>query len=72
MRALKVAKFTDATKEEKKLLRKEIKKELKAIGLDKEEIKVLIKENIKKDKEKKAEKLGKHYKNLFTYLKENS
>jgi ribosome-associated protein len=23
-------------------------------------------------KEKKAEKVGKHYKNLFTYLKENS
>jgi len=23
-------------------------------------------------KEKKAEKLGKHYKNLFTYLKENA
>ena len=40
--------------------RKALKKELKEAGLDKEEIKVLIKDNIKKDKEKKiAKKKGK-------------
>ncbi len=56
MKALKVAKLEGVSKEEKKQIRKEIKKELKAVGLNKEEIKVLIKENIKIDKEKKAEK----------------
>ena len=54
MKVLKVAKLEGASKDEKKKIRKEIKKELKAAGLDKEEIKVLIKTNIKKDKEKKA------------------
>ena len=54
MKALKVAKLV-GTKDEKKEIRKEIKKDLKAAGLDKEEIKVLIKDNIKKDKEKKKE-----------------
>ena len=54
MRALKVAKLDDgATKEEKKALRKEIRKELKEAGLDKEEIKTLIKDNIQKDQEKR-------------------
>ena len=56
MKALKVAKLQGVSKEEKKLIKKEIKKELKAVGLDKEEIKVLIKNNIKIDKEIKAEK----------------
>ena len=55
MKALKVAKL-EGTKDEKKEIRKEIKKDLKAAGLDKEEIKVLIKDNIQKDKEKKIEK----------------
>jgi len=46
--------------EKRKALKKELKKELKEAGLDKEEIKVLIKDNIKKDKEKKiAKKKGK-------------
>jgi len=53
MRALRVAKADGATKEEKKAIRKKIRKELKEAGLDKEEIKTLIKENIKIDKEKR-------------------
>jgi hypothetical protein len=56
MKALKVAKLTGVSKDEKKEIRKKIKKDLKAAGLDKEEIKVLIKDNIKKDKEKKIAK----------------
>ena len=55
MKALKVAKL-EGTKDEKKEIRKEIKKDLNAAGLNKEEIKVLIKDNIQKDKEKKIEK----------------
>ena len=53
MRALKIAKATGASKEEKKALRKKIRKELKAQGFEKEEIKAIIKENIKIDKEKR-------------------
>ena len=53
MKALKVAKLEGATQEEKKAIRKNIRKELKAQGLEKEEIKKLIKENIKIDKEKR-------------------
>ena len=53
MKALRVAKVDGATKEEKKAIRKKIRKELKEAGLDKEEIKTLIKENIKIDKEKR-------------------
>jgi len=53
MRALKVAKLTGASKEEKKALKKKIRKELKAQGFEKEEIKAIIKENIKIDKEKR-------------------
>ena len=53
MRSLKVAKLDGATKEEKKAIRKKIRQELKEAGLDKEEIKTLIKENIQKDKEKR-------------------
>jgi len=56
MKTLKVAKLTGASKDEKKEIRKKIRKELKDAGLDKEEIKVLIKDNIKKDKEKKIAK----------------
>ena len=56
MKALKVAKLSGASKDEKKAIRKQIKKDLKAAGLDKDEIKSLIKDNIKKDKEKKAVK----------------
>jgi len=56
MKSLKVAKLEGVSKEEKKQIKSEIKKELKAAGLDKEEIKVLIKDNIKKDKEKKIAK----------------
>ena len=55
MKALKVAKLEGASKGEKKQIKKEIKKELKAAGLDKDEIKVLIKNNIQKDKDKKIE-----------------
>ena len=53
MRALKVAKLDGASKEERKLLRKKIRKELKEQGFEKEEIKTLIKENLKKDKEQR-------------------
>ena len=53
MKALRVAKLDGASKEEKKAIRKKIRKELKDAGLDKEEIKTLIKENIKVDKEKR-------------------
>lgn len=38
-------------------------------SIERQKIKQLIRHAAK---EKKAEKLGKHYKNLFTYLKENS
>jgi hypothetical protein len=55
MKALRVAKLSpDSTKQERKELRKSLKKELKAMGFEKEEIKSIIKENIKKDKEKKV------------------
>jgi len=53
MKVLRVAKLEGATQEEKKAIRKKIRQELKAQGLDKEEIKTLIKENIQKDKEKR-------------------
>ena len=55
MKALRVAKLSpNETKAERKQLRKSLKKELKALGFEKEEIKTIIKENIKKDKEKKV------------------
>jgi len=55
MKALRVAKLSpDETKSERKQIRKQLKKELKALGFEKEEIKTIIKENIKKDKEKKV------------------
>jgi ribosome-associated protein len=38
-------------------------------GLERQKLKQLVRQAAK---EKKAEKLGKHYKNLFLYLKENS
>ena len=57
MKVIKVAKLDGSTKEERKATRKanrkKIRQELKAQGFDKEEIKILIKENIKKDKEKR-------------------
>ena len=56
MKALKVAKLEGVSKNEKKKIKAGIKKELEAAGLEKAEIKVLIKENIKKDKKKKKEK----------------
>ena len=55
MKALRVAKLSpNETKAERKQLRKNLKKELKALGFEKEEIKTIIKENIKKDKKKKV------------------
>ena len=55
MKALRVAKLSpDETRAERKELKKTLKKELKALGFDKEEIKTVIKENIKKDKKKKV------------------
>jgi len=55
MKALRVAKYTsDDPKAERKKIKKELKKELKALGFEKEEIKSIIKENIKKDKKKKV------------------
>tara|TARA_Y100000816_G_scaffold264947_1_gene224441 strand:+ start:130 stop:1290 length:1161 start_codon:yes stop_codon:yes gene_type:complete len=53
MKALKVAKLEGAPKEKKKALKKEIRKELKSLGFEKEEIKKIIKTNIKKDKKNK-------------------
>ena len=53
MKVVRVAKLDGTTKEERKATRKKIRQELKAQGFDKEEIKILIKENIKKDKEKR-------------------
>ena len=53
MKILRVAKLEGATQEERKAIRKKIRQELKAQGFDKEEIKTLIKENIKIDKEKR-------------------
>ena len=53
MKALRVAKASGASKEEKKALRKKIRKELKDQGFEKEEIKAIIKENFKKDKEQR-------------------
>ena len=55
LKSLKVAKLSpNETKTERKKIRKELKKELKSLGFEKEEIKTIIKENIKKDKEKKV------------------
>ena len=55
MKALRMAKLSpDETRAERKELKKTLKKELKALGFDKEEIKTAIKENIKKDKQKKV------------------
>ncbi len=55
MKALRVAKISpDETKEKKKSLKKALRKELKSLGFEKEEIKSIIKENIKKDKKNKA------------------
>ncbi len=55
MKALRLAKYTsDDPKAERKKIKKELKKELKALGFEKEEIKSIIKENIKKDKKKKV------------------
>ena len=55
MKALRVAKYTsDNPKAERKKIKKELKKELKALGFEKDEIKSIIKENIKKDKKKKV------------------
>ena len=55
MKSLRVAKLSpDSTKAERKAIKKELKKELKALGFEKEEIKSIIKQNIKKDKKKKV------------------
>jgi len=55
MKSLKVAKLSpDETRSERKQLKKALKKELKALGLEKEVIKTVIRENIQKDKEKKV------------------
>ena len=53
MKALKVAKLEGAPKEKKKALKKEIRKELKSLGFEKEEIKKIIKTNIQKYKKNK-------------------
>ncbi len=53
MKALRVAKLDGTSKEERKALRKKIRKEMKELGFSKEEIKISIKENLKKDKEQR-------------------
>ena len=55
IKAIKVAKLdVGEAKGKKKQIKKELKKELKALGFEKEEIKKIIKSNIKKDKKKKV------------------
>jgi len=55
MKALRVAKLSkDDTKVQRKAIKKELRKELKSLGFEKEEIKTIIKQNIQKDKEKKV------------------
>ena len=53
MKALRVAKADGTSKEERKALRKKIRQDLKAQGFEKEEIKAIIKENLKKDNEQR-------------------
>merc|ERR1712167_246229 len=49
MKAFRVAKLSpDETKTKRKALKKELRKELKSMGFEKEEIKTIIKQNIKK------------------------
>ena len=55
MKALRVAKLSPEEKKGKrKEMKKQLRKELKSMGFEKEEIKAIIKENIQKDKEKKV------------------
>ena len=55
MKSLRVAKLSpDEKKGKRKEIKKQLRKELKSMGFEKEEIKTIIKENIKKDKEKKV------------------
>ncbi len=55
MKALRVAKLSPEEKKGKrKEMKKQLRKELKSMGFEKEEIKSIIKENIQKDKEKKV------------------
>ena len=56
MKAMRVAKFEGSSKEEKKAIRKEIKQSLKDQGFEKEEIKVLIKEEVQKAKAERVAK----------------
>ena len=56
MKALRVAKLEGSSKEEKKAIRKEIKQSLKDQGFEKEEIKVLIKEEVQKAKAERVAK----------------
>ena len=58
MKAVRVAKLDPSTKKElKKEIKQELKKELKSLGFTKEEVKVLVKENVKKNKKIKKAKL---------------
>ena len=55
MKALRVAKLSPEEKKGKrKEMKKQLRKELKSMGFEKEEIKSIIRENIQKDKEKKV------------------
>ncbi len=55
MKVLRVAKLSpDEKKGKRKEMKKQLRKELKSMGFEKEEIKSIIKENIQKDKEKKV------------------
>ena len=55
MKALRVAKLSpDEKKGKRKEMKKQLRKELKSMGFEKEEIKTIIRENIQKDKEKKV------------------
>ena len=57
MKAIRIAKLdTSAKKELRKEIKQDLKKELKSLGFTKEEVKVLVKENVKKNKEIKKAK----------------
>ena len=53
MRALRVAKLDGTSKEERRALRKKIRKEMKELGFSKEEIKSSLNKNMKLDNEKR-------------------
>jgi len=75
MKALRIAKLSEDsgdTRAKRKALKKELRKELKSLGLDKKEIKKIIKTNIQKDKKKKAAIKKKNKKKKKKVAKKNN